>query len=113
MDLVKGLGDKNHVVTMDNYFSSVGLFCNLERRGIYATSTVRANCIGLPPDLTNTKEFKKRAQRELDWAVHESKKMCSVIWKDNQPVLLLSTHALPITPGDPRDCTVPRRNGAT
>jgi hypothetical protein len=113
MDLVRGLEDKNHVVTMDNYFSSVGLFRNLEWRGIYATSTVRANRIGLPPDLTNTKEFKKRAQGELDWAMHESRKMCSVIWKDKQLVLLLSTHAPPITHGNPRDCTVPRRNGAT
>jgi hypothetical protein len=112
MDLVRGLEEKNHVVTMDNYFSSIGLFRNLERWGIYATGTVRANRIGLPPDLTNTKEFKKCAQGELDWAMHESCRMCATIWKDKQPVLLISTHAPPITSGNPMDCTVPRRNGA-
>jgi hypothetical protein len=113
MDLMRGLEGKNHVVTMDNFFTSVGLFRDLERRGIYATGTVRSNRVGLPPDLTNTKEFKKRAQGELDWAMHESRRMCAAIWKDKQPVLLLSTHAPPITSGDPADCTVPRRNGAT
>jgi hypothetical protein len=113
MDLVRGLEDKNHVVTMDNYFTSVGLFCDLEWRGIYATGTVRSNRIGLPLDLTNTKEFKKRVQGELDWAMHESRRMCMAIWKDKQPVLLLSTHAPLITLGAPMDCTVPRRNGAT
>jgi hypothetical protein len=113
MDLTRGLEEKNHVVTMDNYFTSVGLFRDLECRGIYATGMVRSNRIGLPPDLTNTKEFKKHAQGELDWAMHESRKMCAVIWKDKQPVLLLSRHAPPITAGAPMDCTVPRHNGAT
>ena len=61
MELTRGLEDKNHVVTMDNYFTSVGLFCDLEQRGIYTTGTVQSNCIGLPLDLTNIKEFKKRA----------------------------------------------------
>jgi hypothetical protein len=113
MDLTRGLEDKNHVVTMDNYFTSVGLFRDLERRGIYATGIVRSNRIGLPPDLTNTKEFKRRAQGELDWAMHESRRMCTAIWKDKQPVLLLSIHAPPVTSGVPMDCTVPRSNGAT
>ena len=50
---------------MDNYFTSVGLFRDLERYGIYAIGTMRAKHIGLPPNLTNT-EFKKLAQGELD-----------------------------------------------
>jgi hypothetical protein len=44
--------------------------------------------------------------------MHETRKMTCVLWKDKKPILLLSTHALPI--GFP--CvlvpTVPRRNGA-
>jgi hypothetical protein len=40
MELTRGLEDKNHVVTIDNYFMSIGLFCDFERRGIYATGTV-------------------------------------------------------------------------
>ena len=97
---------------MDNYFTSVGLFRDLERYGIYATRTMRAKHIGLPPNLTNTK-FKKPAQGELDWIMHESRRMCAAIWKDKQPVLLLSTHVPPITYGDPMEGTVPRHNGPT
>ena len=43
--------------------------------------------------------------------MHSSRRMCSVIWKDKQLVLLLSTHAPPIAEGDPMICSVPRRNG--
>jgi hypothetical protein len=28
--------------------------------------------------------------------MHETRKMACVLWKDKKPVLLLSTHALPI-----------------
>ena len=37
--------------------------------------------------------------------------MCSMIWNDKQPVPLLSTHAPPITNGDPMTCTVLKRDG--
>ena len=43
--------------------------------------------------------------------MHSSKRMCFVIWKDKQPLLLLSTYAPPIPIGDPMTCTVLRRNG--
>ena len=66
MDLIRGLEDKNHVVAMHNYFTSVSLFRDLKHCGIYATGIARANMIGLPPNLINTKEFNKHAQREFD-----------------------------------------------
>ena len=43
--------------------------------------------------------------------MHLSRRMCFVIWKDKQLVLLLSMHAPPIAEGDPMICSVPRRNG--
>jgi hypothetical protein len=110
--LTTGLENKEHVLVMDNYFTSIGLFRDLERRGIYATGTMRSNRIGLHPNMRKIKEFKRRTQGDLEWFMHESRRMCSVLWKDKQPVLLLSTHAPPITAGDPRNCTVPRRDGA-
>jgi hypothetical protein len=111
-NLTTGLENKSHVIVMDNYFTSVGLFCDLERWGIYATGTMRSNRIGLHPEMRKIKEFKRRTQGDLEWFMHESRKMCSVLWKDKMPVLLLSTHAPPITSGDPDDCTVPRREGS-
>jgi hypothetical protein len=111
-NLTSGLDNKGHVITMDNFFTSVGLFRGLERRGIYATRTMRSNRIGLHLDMRNIREFRRRGQGDLDWFMHNSRRMGSVLWKDRMPVLLLSTHAPPITPGNPRDCTVPRRDGA-
>jgi hypothetical protein len=111
-DLTTGLDNKGHVITMDNFFTSVGLFRDLERPGIYGTGTMRSNCIGLHPDMRKIKEFRRRGQGDLNWFMHSSRKMCSVLWKDKMPILLLSTHAPPITPGNPRDCTIPRRDGA-
>jgi hypothetical protein len=79
---------------------------------IYATGTVRPNRIGLPLHLRNTKAWKKCEQGHIEWAMHDSRLMGCVMWKDKCPVLLISTHAYPIGfPCVPRD-EVPRWNGA-
>ena len=57
-----GLANLGHLVIMDNFFSSVGLFNELLSMGIYATRTVRANRLGLPMELKDTKQFKKSEQ---------------------------------------------------
>jgi hypothetical protein len=112
MGLMDGLENKGHVVVMDNYFLSVGLFEELASKGIYATGTLRANRIGVPPSLKDTKGFNRREQGEMDWLMHDDRGMSTVIWKDKRPVLLLSTSAMPIGfPCVPVD-VVPRRNGA-
>jgi hypothetical protein len=48
LDLVVDIQDKGHVISTDNFFTSVGLFRDLASIQIYATGTVRANRIGLP-----------------------------------------------------------------
>jgi hypothetical protein len=113
LNMVEGLDGKGHVVVMDNYFSSVGLFSEMASRGIYATGTMRSNRIGLPKNLKDTKSFNARAtQGELEWRMHESRGIACALWKDKRPVLLLSTHVQPIGfPCQPVD-VVPRRNGA-
>ena len=73
---------------------------------------MRLNRVGLHPSLQNVKAFKRHAHGELDWMMHDSRKICFVIWKDKQPILLLSTYASPIINGHPMTCTVPRRDGA-
>jgi hypothetical protein len=82
------------------------------KKAIYATGTLRSNRIGIPSALKNTKAFSRVPQGPLDWWMHESRSMSSVLWKDKKPVLLLSTNAIPIDfPCVPVD-TVPRRNGS-
>jgi hypothetical protein len=93
------------------FFTSVGLFKELAEKAIYATRTLRSNRIGIPSALKNTKAFSRVLQGTLDWRMHESRLMSSVLWKDKKLVLLLSTSAIPIGfPCVPVD-TVPRRNG--
>ena len=65
LNLTMGLEQKGHVLVMDNYLMSIGLFRGLEWRGIYATRTMRSNRIGLHPDMQKIKEFKRRTQGNL------------------------------------------------
>ena len=111
IDFTRGLENKGHVIVMDNFFTSIELFQDLERRGIYKTRTMRSICIGLHPSMKNIKKFKKRPQGDLDWMMHSSRRLSSVIWKDKQRVLLLSTHAPPITNGNAMSFSVPPHNG--
>jgi hypothetical protein len=112
MKLLSGLEDKGHCVVMDNFFCSIPLFRDLEAKGIYATGIVRSNRIGLPSHLKNTRAWKRSAQGYIEWSMHESRGIRCVMWKDKCPVLLISSHALPIGyPCVPVD-TVPRRHGA-
>jgi hypothetical protein len=44
--------------------------------------------------------------------MHEDRGISTVLWKDKKPILLISTHAMPVGyPCEPV-VTVPRRNGA-
>lgn len=79
LELLDGLENKGHVVTMDNFFTSVDLFARLLERKIYASGTVRLNRVGLPSALTKTREFDQMPQSTLKWAMHESRQMTSVI----------------------------------
>jgi hypothetical protein len=104
MKLSRDIEGKEHIIAMDSFFTSVGLFKELAEKAIYATGTLRSNRIGIPSALKNTKAFSR--------VPHESRSMSSVLWKDKKLVLLLSTSAIPIGfPYVPVD-TVPRQNGA-
>jgi hypothetical protein len=117
VELSRDIEGKGHVIAMDNFFTSIGLFKELAEKAIYATGTLRSNCIGIPSALKNTKAFSRVPQGTLDWRMHESRSMSSVLWKNKKLVLLLSMSAIPIGfPYVPVD-TVPvdmvsRRNGA-
>ena len=110
--LTTGLDYKRHVIEADNFFSSVILFQNFERHGIYATRTTSSNCIGFLFSLKNAKKLKNKAQGDLNWMMRDSRKMYFVLWKDEQFVLLLSICTPPIIQEDPMSCMVPRRDGA-
>jgi len=62
LHMLKGFDSKGHVVVMDNFFSNIGLFLDLVERDIYATGTIRFNCIGLPLELKTMKNWTQAAQ---------------------------------------------------
>lgn len=104
---------RGHVIAMDNFFTSIPLFKDLLDKGIYATRTVRANRVGLPLVLKNTKAFAKSAQDTLEWRMHELRSISAIVWKDKRPVLILSTHMVPLQfPCQFPIACVPCRNGA-
>jgi len=43
---------KGHIITMGNYFASIGLFKSLLERGIYAIRTLWTNQVGISLPLT-------------------------------------------------------------
>ena len=96
MQLVDGLWDVGHCVTMDNFFSNVGLFTILLSCSIYACNTIKKNWVGLPSFLKNTSAFKNVPQGTTFWKMHDTRIILCVMWKDKKPVLLLSTHSMPI-----------------
>ena len=113
MRLVEGLWDCGHFITMDNFFTNIGLFKDLLSRGVYVCGTVRANRVGLLSALKNTQAFKNMEQGTTIWRMHNSRSISYVMWKDKKLVLLLSTHATPIQALCERPLVfVPRRRGA-
>jgi hypothetical protein len=62
---------------------------------MYATSTIRSNRIGLPKALTNDKAFAKRPQGYLEWRMHSSRKMCSIVWMVKKSIFSYHPHINP------------------
>ena len=56
LKMVNGLANVGHLMAMNNFFSSIGLFIgHLLSMGIYAIGTVRPNRVELPMNLKDTK----------------------------------------------------------
>ena len=45
--MVEGLLQVNHIVVMDHFFSSIGLFKELLSKGMYSTNTMRPSWVGI------------------------------------------------------------------
>ena len=69
--------------------------------------------MGLLDVLKNAKVFKKSAQGTLEWRMHESKQFSAIMWKDKKPVVIISSHTVPIQfPYQYPVVSVPCRNGS-
>ena len=86
-----------HHIYCDNFFSSVTLFLDLLRHGLYACGTLRQNRKGFPEDL---KPFVKKGFKERgDSIIRQRENISVTVWQDNRTVSFLSTNCNPTTPG--------------
>jgi hypothetical protein len=44
--------------------------------------TLKSNRIGIPNALKDIKIFSRMPQKTLDWRMHESRSMSSILWND-------------------------------
>lgn len=91
--LVQPLYGRGHVVIMNNFITSINFFMDLCNNKVYATDTIRSNCIGISKILKGKKTNKKLPQGSLLWAMYDSHRICAVTWMDKQLVTMTSTHA--------------------
>lgn len=80
-----------HVVSMDNYFSSVTLFEQLLARGMYAVGTARPNRTHFPKELIA--EIRGMARGNWVWRQKRASPLVATAWVDKRPVFFLSTCA--------------------
>lgn len=80
------LEDKNHILYIDNYFTSYPLFQNLKRKKIFACGTIRSNRKYLP-NLLPDKDL-KRGDNDYSVSNHN---IAVYKWMDNNPVYLISS----------------------
>ena len=85
LTLAHNLLDKGYCISMDNFFTSTGLFDLLCTRNTDAVGTVRANSKGLPKEL-----MQKKMQRGDVEAMYKDK-LVVLRWRDKKYVQMLST----------------------
>ena len=62
----KNIGEKELIITMDNFFTSIGLFKYIAAQAIYATGTMRSNQVDISTALKDTKALSRMTQGILD-----------------------------------------------
>jgi len=93
--VVTHFANKNHIVYMDNFFSSLPLFDELLQHGIMACGTYRTNHAGLPHDLTAKDTVKQLARGDV--CMRQKGRTTALVWKDKKPVYVLSNAHPPTT----------------
>ena len=96
MGLMEAFFDKGYKLYMDNYYSSVPLFEDLERRGTLACGTVRSNRKGLPKDITDVHNEEIKGLKRGESVYRQKDTITCVGWKDSKMVYMLAT--TPVNP---------------
>ena len=97
MGLMEAFFDKGYKLYMDrDYYTSVPLFEDLERRGTLACGTVRSNRKGLPRDITDVHNEEIKGLKRGESVYRQKDTITCVGWKDSKMVYMLAT--TPVNP---------------
>ena len=86
-DMVESITGRNHIVNMDNFFSSPTLFGELLSADTYARGTVRCNRKQFPKDSLH----KSCVKEQGDTKVLQKGPLVAVAWKDKKTVHFLTS----------------------
>ena len=106
MSVIEPYLDKGYYVFMDNYYTSVALFEELEERKTLACGTVRSNRSGLPREICGAKEKKVKQLKRGESLFRQKGNVTCVTWRDRKPVSVLAT-----TPTNETDHSIVQRSG--
>jgi len=81
------------IIFMDNFFTSMPLFEELEKNGVLACGTNRTNRSGFPRDLTDKQNLKQL--KRGDSVMRHKCNTTAVAWLDRKPVYVVSNAHLP------------------
>lgn len=96
VSLLQPLHDRHHIVHMDNYYTSIPLFLELEKIGMYSTGTVRSNRRGLCKHVTIKKGEETQLKKNPGYSRFASSgSLVYCAWFDKRPVHMLSNCYLP------------------
>ena len=84
---------KNHVVYLDNFFTSVRLADDLEDKGVFCAGTIRKNKLHATPELLD-KDTLSTMERG-DYLFRTKGNVAITLWKDNKDIHLIS-NAYPV-----------------
>ncbi|XP_060085362.1 piggyBac transposable element-derived protein 4-like [Ylistrum balloti] len=87
LNLTQDIANKNHIVNIDNYFTSYQLFEVLKQNWTYARGTARSNRKGFPSSLLHPKCVKNQG----DIKIVQKGKTAAYAWKDKKNIFFLST----------------------
>ena len=83
--------EQGYVVYTDNFYTSPALANALTARGVELVGTLRANRVGTPASLKDTKHFERNAPRG-DMRYVRSNGLLFIQWVDKRVVTMLSTY---------------------
>ena len=95
--LMQPLAGQNHEVYMDNYYTGIPLFTELQKMKIYATGTVRTNRKGLDKAVTVKKHEESNLKKRPGTTRFSScGRLVYAAWFDKRPVHMLSNCHQPV-----------------